>query len=589
MNYDPIHSSNGFIRQPSSFTSLPQARFVFNVSQSAPPLLHSNTNLAKSFATYDPYIDALTSRNVSIMLVITHQTFGEGRGYDWDNMTTTRWMEWILRLSEVCSEIALHYKGRIQYYQIGNEYDQKSVASIAVVPSIYRFMLEKVGRAIRDQDPKAKLVSAGMVSGAITGSDYLRLAGVGDKQANLVDAVAFHPYGQGGVNGFGAQFGLLKDFLKKDNRFDKPLFLTEWGILDSPSTPQEIVALYAKEFLRVAREGGVVQQYWYAWGVGMHNGYGLQRPDRSLNQVLFDELKKWGKEVTIPEPEPIIELGAPINVRLVSASNLRNLPGVAGTTVLRTIPVTEEIQVYPDSIRFVSADQFYWYGVKDAAGLSGWVAKRTNVMWVVIAPPPPPPPAPNPNRYKNALKAVRSDLQVLIGNLDAVLDVTDQSSVDVPYVSQLDPNSTLPNDCGQATILMRLKHAGKAPVGLTVDQLSRLEPGLTSARELVNLAWRYGVSLSEVKDPSIDDLINVFNQGSLPILLVSYSDLGIPVHHGISSVNQGPHWIIMVGYEKDNTDPRIKFHDPLWQDEEGANLWISGPQFKKAFMGWAVI
>ena len=59
---------------------------------------------------------------------------------------------------------------------------------------------------------------------------------------------------------------------------DKPLWLTEWGVLDRPDDPAQDIANYATHFisyLKARYPGRIAAMLWYAWAQGMHNGYGL--------------------------------------------------------------------------------------------------------------------------------------------------------------------------------------------------------------------------------------------------------------------------------------------------------------------------
>ena len=59
---------------------------------------------------------------------------------------------------------------------------------------------------------------------------------------------------------------------------DKPLWITEWGVLDRPQDPPANIARYATDMIRYLKRqypGRIAVLIWYAWAQGMHNGFGL--------------------------------------------------------------------------------------------------------------------------------------------------------------------------------------------------------------------------------------------------------------------------------------------------------------------------
>nr|MCU0475123.1 hypothetical protein [Anaerolineae bacterium] len=76
---------------------------------------------------------------------------------------------------------------------------------------------------------------------------------------------------------------------------DRPIWLTEWGALDKEGDNPNDIAQYASEFVElINREyaGKVAAVIWYAWAMGMHNGYGLVGRDDKPMPVLFDRFSK---------------------------------------------------------------------------------------------------------------------------------------------------------------------------------------------------------------------------------------------------------------------------------------------------------
>ena len=59
---------------------------------------------------------------------------------------------------------------------------------------------------------------------------------------------------------------------------EKPLWITEFGVLDRPNDSAGQIARYATDMVRYLKTqypGRIAALVWYAWAQGMHNGYGL--------------------------------------------------------------------------------------------------------------------------------------------------------------------------------------------------------------------------------------------------------------------------------------------------------------------------
>lgn len=267
MNIDPLNSTGLPVENPG----LPYYRFAYNVSQADPGKPYGNQDLTKAFARYDAAFDRLHGWGADIMLVLTHQTFGEDAGFNWEAMTPESWQQWISGLAQMVSQIVAHYRGRVRWYQVGNEHDQASAAAIYIPPQTYGDLFRRVALAVKEQDRGAQIVTAGMTSGAAGGVNYLRASGI----VALADGAAFHAYGQDvAVNPTFGQFGEIGAFLKTARLIGKPVHITEWGALDHEGrTSVEAVADYAERFL-AACTGQVETAHYFAWG-RQHNAFAV--------------------------------------------------------------------------------------------------------------------------------------------------------------------------------------------------------------------------------------------------------------------------------------------------------------------------
>lgn len=180
----------------------------------------------------------------------------------------------------------------------------------------------------------------------------------------------------------------------------------------------------------------------------------------------------------------------------------------------------------------------------------------------------------------NKLPNLTDDFKArLINILSSVPVVSGSKVLAVPWISQLGAGAPGAFDCGQACVLMLLKYHQKVDRNMQVNQLTNIVDGKTNVRQLSDLARRFGLSLSTISTDqtveSVDRLkVPVTNNRPL-ILLVNYADLGFPVHL-VSGINQGWHWLVVVGYSGD----QMIVHDPLWTKTSkfpngGAGLFIT--------------
>jgi len=71
----------------------------------------------------------------------------------------------------------------------------------------------------------------------------------------------------------------------------KPLWITEWGVLDQNKDKAQDVAEYASAFIRHLKANyasKIAAIIWYAWAEGMHNGYGIVDAANNLRPPLSD-------------------------------------------------------------------------------------------------------------------------------------------------------------------------------------------------------------------------------------------------------------------------------------------------------------
>jgi len=164
-----------------------------------------------------------------------------------------------------CGKVAERYKGRITAYELWNEPTMGTSPNGVLTPQQYVDLLNNTTPAIREYDPKAKIVGFAGVP-----LDYLRNTLKLDV-APLMDVVSEHSYSQLAL----PEINLPKQTkevraILAANGGDKPLWHTEQGLsgdddgYSSTMTSEgDIAALYIRNFVLV-RSLGVEKYFWFS-------------------------------------------------------------------------------------------------------------------------------------------------------------------------------------------------------------------------------------------------------------------------------------------------------------------------------------
>lgn len=156
----------------------------------------------------------------------------------------------------------------VNTWQVGNESDQKgSASSWYLTPSSLSRLLSSARSAF---GADAVLVAAGMVSGQ---PEYLDRVDLSE-----ADALAIHPYGQRGWDDFprpGWGFGNVADLLDLYRRFNKPLWVTEFGGEAALFRDEHERAQYLSNMVIALNEAGVVEADYFCYSDLMVDSFGL--------------------------------------------------------------------------------------------------------------------------------------------------------------------------------------------------------------------------------------------------------------------------------------------------------------------------
>ena len=267
--------------RPNRLGELGWVRFGYNVSN-----LRGSEDIDAALERYLPLAEAYREAGYRVIFATSHQTYGEGKNefWPWSQMTDAKWAILRRRFADMMSEIAAQWAGRdiVGAWQIWNEPDSRApVASVTMPAETYGALFEDSYRAIRSVDSDAQIITAGFNSGPVYGGAYARAMLEVLPDDALPDGLAFHPYGRG-VNGhpYYSVFGHIDESVWAYSAVmpDKPLWITEFGVLDRPKDDAGKIARYATDFVRYLKTqypGRIAALIWYAWAQGMHNGYGL--------------------------------------------------------------------------------------------------------------------------------------------------------------------------------------------------------------------------------------------------------------------------------------------------------------------------
>lgn len=350
---------------PSLLTGIKYVRFPYNISNgtgiTTPQTARDAANL------YAPYIDRLRAAGKVPIVVLTHQTYGEGR--NWRGMSPSDWQtfinEWV---SFVVTHVVNRYIGKC-VWQVWNEQDNGSEAAVGLEPVIYSTMLRKAWEAIKTIDSGATILTGGFVSGPGLGLQYA--SQMEPNWTRHCNGVATHEYGSEGATPYpGNSTGRIEPKITAwRNATGKPIWITEYGVLNNPGADYNRVVNYARDFMTAIR-GRAETACWFAYG-HQHNGYPVIDGAGNPRSELLAATSQGGSTTPTPQPEP------PNLVRIAglpsAGLNFRAAPAITNNVIgtVRNgdmVAVTEDVAV-EDAYRWVRI----WHKPTQR---EGWLAVR---------------------------------------------------------------------------------------------------------------------------------------------------------------------------------------------------------------------
>lgn len=277
MNLDPKRGQ-GWPNVPADLGRVGWVRFGFLASRQ-----HFDS-LDAAFHFYDPIIAAYHDMGVRVLLVLTHEMYGEG--YQWEALTSAEWQVYSAGFAETAGRIAAHYRHQVAAYEIWNESDVEAgnPAAVALTPPRFARLLSVTSPILRANAPDAYLLSGGLLDPSAT---YLRNVQRALGGPLPIDGIALHPYGRGaaGETGVFASFGELGEVIQAyQSAFPSlPIWITEAGAIgdNNPARWAE-AARYMQNLyheLRTAYDSEVNTLIWYAWSDSMH-------PEQRINGLV---------------------------------------------------------------------------------------------------------------------------------------------------------------------------------------------------------------------------------------------------------------------------------------------------------------
>jgi polysaccharide biosynthesis protein PslG len=193
-------------------------------------------------AEWDQFVDTLLQHGIQPLLILDYGN----RYYDQGDKPTSP--EAINAFVRYASFVVQHFRGRVRFYEVWNEWDAATGHTTPGTPESYTKLLRNVYPALKAQDPNSIVLGGSVTSEALRGDRQLRLlSALGLQQSwfqrllatqalKYMDGLSVHPYNfmlSGDQTTAAAWFAWIQRIeselrLANSNR-DVPLYVTEMG------------------------------------------------------------------------------------------------------------------------------------------------------------------------------------------------------------------------------------------------------------------------------------------------------------------------------------------------------------------------
>lgn len=202
------------------------------------------------------------ARGIQTILVLNQETLWPPTGNG--NFSST----YVTDFAAKARTLAQKYGGLVTAYEIWNEGDASSPASIYVPPDKYKALLGATYTAIKGVNSNAQVIVGGLVSGNTSYLDGLK-----ESNGNIAaDGVAVHPYSTSPDE----IVATLKRYQQKVP--NKRIWVTEFGWEISANNGQTQAKFLQDTYTKIYADSAFSSfpaVVWYSWSDTMNNGFGL--------------------------------------------------------------------------------------------------------------------------------------------------------------------------------------------------------------------------------------------------------------------------------------------------------------------------
>lgn len=274
-----------------------------------------------------PWLKAIRARGIKVLLAICHESMlSDGQWHD---------------------SLELHlkrYDAYVDAWQIGNEPDGTGPSSWTMTQATLNVLLMAARTVL---GPDRTIVSPGFCSGQPSWLDSVRL--------DLVDRVAFHPYGKHPtIRGWGT--GYLPNLTAGYQAYGKPLWVTEFGYqTKGPGAMSEVdQATYYGTVLEYLKLSPIEVGLVFCWEDDMVAGFGLL--DHGRRKPSFTAFQRaaggpLATNVAISPAPAQLEIGDGFRAMLAAAPNILGAPLTSERWPKRgisSLPTTQGVCTWAD-------------------------------------------------------------------------------------------------------------------------------------------------------------------------------------------------------------------------------------------------
>ncbi len=267
-------------------------------------------------ATYEQrFADAVNtySRAGIDVIVVLNQDSTPNLSYT-DNVADLTQNNYINSFADTAKFLATTYRGKISGYEVWNEENAKSEASIQIDPSQYATLLASTYNSIKSNDPNSKVVIGGIIGGE---PGYLQniLNNFTDKSNLPFDGIGVHPYDPVPAN----SAAMLLSYFDLARQTGKPLWVTEVGWQGDQNPESQ--AAYIRDIYAFAKDHPevIANMMWYAWSDSINPGFGVIGEDGKA-KISFQAFQQFAaklktlinltyqfKPIEVPPLKPVIK------------------------------------------------------------------------------------------------------------------------------------------------------------------------------------------------------------------------------------------------------------------------------------------